>query len=166
MPSIHWLFPTVAVVNLEVEHTLASDNFAAIRQLLFDLAGRCDRLIVDFSSTRMFDGAFLGVLAAAWVKMGRRRSAPTVCGLDQHGSRVLQICHLDLVWTITPSHPKILGYPGSRHLDDAHSIVCCGPGATAAMQMTRAVSPKVALPYTTLYRSGPFDLDQDCGGDR
>ena len=86
VPSIHWPSPTIAVVELDAVHTVATSEFAVARRLLFDLAGRCDRLVVDFSSTRMFDGAFLGVLAATWSRMGRRRSCLVLRGLDDHGA--------------------------------------------------------------------------------
>jgi anti-anti-sigma regulatory factor len=112
MPSIRWLSPMIAVVELDAVHTLATDDFAAVRGLLLDLAGRCDRLIVDLSSTRMLDGAFLGVLAATWTRMGRRRSGFMLCGLDEHKAHLLRICHLDRVWMIAPTHRAILGHPG------------------------------------------------------
>ena len=111
MPSIRWLSPMIAVVELDAVHTLATDDFAAVRQLLLDLAERCDRLIVDLSSTRMLDGAFLGVLAATWARMGRRRSGFMLCGLDEHGTELLRVCQLDRVLTIAPSRRAFLGHP-------------------------------------------------------
>jgi len=108
MSTIHWRSPTSAAVELDVAHTIASGDFEAVRRLLLELAEQCDRLVIDFSTTSIVDGAFLGVLAATWVRMSRRHAEFVLCGLDEYCARLLRICQLDRIWTITPDRRELL----------------------------------------------------------
>jgi anti-anti-sigma regulatory factor len=102
------------MVELDAEQTTLAGNMATTRQLLLSLAGVSEYLLVDFSRTRLFDAAFVGVLAATWAKMKDRGPGKlAVCGLDEIGmDRLLRICRLDTVLMIRSTRREVLDLLG------------------------------------------------------
>jgi anti-anti-sigma regulatory factor len=98
-------------VLLEREHTLYVPGWEQTRELLFDLSSRSDRLILDFSRTASFDGAFVGLLCVIWGRLGRRKERFAVCGLNAFLMSLLQTCGLQKVWSIYPTGQEALNAP-------------------------------------------------------
>jgi anti-anti-sigma regulatory factor len=106
----------IAVVELGSDESLANASSEQTRERLHFLAGVAGRIVVDFSRTRTFDGALLGVLAAVAERLAARGAGRlVVCGLDEHARRLLQICRLDHEWVVRATLQDAfegLGYPG------------------------------------------------------
>ena len=86
---------TCIVARCGLEQTVWTGDVDHFRQVEAAAVSTGLPLILDLTHTRLIDGACLGQLAAAWIKLGCDPRRFAICNCDPECARIFQISGLD-----------------------------------------------------------------------
>jgi anti-anti-sigma factor len=83
-----------------------------LTQVVLDAANAADPplVVVDLSHTRFFGSGFIEVLFRAWHRLhGREGGRLGLCGLTPYCREVIDVTHLDRLWSIYATREEAVG---------------------------------------------------------
>ena len=108
----------VTVVTLgpefeSIDETLMDD----LREFLLDVSASAapPRFLLDLSHTQFFGSSFIELLFRIWNRMNSQEGGRfAICGLTSYCREVLEITHLDQLWSICPTKEEALVQLGNE----------------------------------------------------
>lgn len=81
-----------------------------VQKFLLDTADRAEppKLLLNLADTEFFGSAFIEVIFRAWNRLKARNGRLGLCELTPYCAEVIDITHLDRVWTITRTQDEAI----------------------------------------------------------
>jgi anti-sigma B factor antagonist len=101
---------TVIAPGPEYEH-LDDSEIETLKSTLFEAASQTDPplVVLDLSRLRFFGSAFIEALFRTWTHVNSRPGGKlSLCGLNDYCREVVEITHLDRLWTVFPTRAEAL----------------------------------------------------------
>lgn len=78
--------------------------------VILDAAGAAKppRVVIDLSHTKFFGSGFIEILFRSWHRLNARDGRLGLCGLTPYCQEVIEVTHLDRLWSISPTREEAI----------------------------------------------------------
>ncbi len=93
----------VTVIRLGPDYESLDESLLdELRAVILQVAETADppRVVLDLSHTKFFGSAFIEILFRAWNRLKARGGAFALSGLTEYCAEIIEITHLDRLWTV------------------------------------------------------------------
>jgi anti-anti-sigma factor len=97
------------VIRLGAEYeNLSEGELEELKGALLELADRLEPplVLLDLTHLRFFGSAFIEILFRAWNRLNARGGRFTLCGLSDYCREVVEVTHLDQLWSVFPTRDE------------------------------------------------------------
>ncbi len=95
----------VTVIQLGPEYENLDESLLdELRASILDVAETADppKVVLDLSHTKFFGSAFIEIMFRAWKRVDARGGTFALSGLTTYCAEIVEVTHLDRLWTIYP----------------------------------------------------------------